>query len=144
MNTTASCDHTDQLQTANPPSGFIQKTNNRKKPFLIFFSICLVCFLAPFQHSESKQLNSPGIDPEDMTQNGYYFFTDHGSGVQVIQFDRMESSTIYSFSSIRPSTQTYHGPGLWGPTVNTGNIRLANNAEVTHLLACVFAGTYVP
>jgi hypothetical protein len=144
MSNLNSCDHTDQLQPGNSPADLTQKSIKRIKPFLAFLFICLVFFLAPFQHSESRQLHRFTMDPEDMVQNGFYFFSDHGSGVEVAQFDRMEGNNVYTFSSIRPSTLTFRGPGLWGPSINTGDIRLATLGEITHLLACVLAGIYVP
>ena len=79
-----------------------------------------------------------------MTQNNYYYFADHGSGVEVVKFDRVENGNVYTFASMRPSTLSYSGPGLWGPTANTGDIRLATLSEITHLLLCIAAGVYVP
>jgi hypothetical protein len=84
------------------------------------------------------------MNPEDMVQNGIYYFADHGNGVEVAKFDRMEGDNVYTFASIRPSTLTFNGPGLWGPAANTGAIRLATLSEITHLLLCIAAGIYVP
>jgi hypothetical protein len=84
------------------------------------------------------------MDPEDMVQNGIYYFADHGNGMEIAKYDRMENGNVYTFASIRPSTLTFNGPGLWGPVANTGAIRLATLGEIAHLLACIVAGIYVP
>lgn len=84
------------------------------------------------------------MNPEDMTQNGFYYFSDHGNGTEVVQYDRMEGNNVYTFYSIRPSASLFSGPGLWGTTSDTGTIRSATPAEIAHLQACIAAGTYVP
>lgn len=84
------------------------------------------------------------MEPGDMAQNGFYYFADHGNGLEIVKFDRMEGSDIYTFASIRPSAQSFAGPGLWGPVANTGDIRLATPGEIGHLVACIAAGIYVP
>lgn len=84
------------------------------------------------------------MEPEDMVQNGIYYFADHGNGMEIAKYDRTENGNIYTFASIRPSTLSFSGPGLWGPIANTGAIRLATLGEITHLLACIAAGIYIP
>jgi hypothetical protein len=141
MNNLNSCDSNNLSQPGNTIP--VQKPKRRGARLLTFIFICLTFFLAPFQHTDSKQLHRFTMDPEDMVQNGYYFFADHGSGVEVAQFDRMEGNNVYTFASMRPSTLTFRGAGLWGPSSNTGDIRLATLGEITHLIACILAGVYV-
>jgi hypothetical protein len=84
------------------------------------------------------------MDPEDMIQNGIYYFADHGNGMEIAQYDRMEGNNVYTSYSIRPSALSFSGPKLWGTTSDTGAIRLATPGEILHLLACITAGIYVP
>jgi hypothetical protein len=84
------------------------------------------------------------MEPEDMIQNGIYYFADHGNGMEIVQYDRMESNNVYTFYRIRPSSLLFSGAGLWGPVANTGAIRFATPGEILHLLACITAGIYVP
>lgn len=84
------------------------------------------------------------MDPTDMVQNNVYAFTDHGSGLAIIKYDRLDGSNIYSFASIRPQSQSFSGPGLWGTVDDAGAIRGATAPEANHLLSCISAGTYVP
>jgi hypothetical protein len=112
------------------------------KSSLIYVCICLVCFTVFFQSpaNSSKQLS---LDPEDMVQNTIYAFADHGSGMQIAKFDRMEGNNIYTFGAIRPLTLSFFGPGLWGTTADTGLIRLATLNEITQLLLSILAGVFV-
>jgi hypothetical protein len=112
--------------------------------------ICFLCFM-PYssqtntnQFKQSKQSAKFFINPEDMVQGGYYYFSDHGSGLSVAQYDRTEGSNVYTYSSMKPLLLSFSGPGLWGTIDDAGSIRLATVAEITHLLLCVLAGVFVP
>ena len=110
--------------------------------------ICF-CFLNFMLHSQSQQTNTNQsiqniTNPEGMAPAVFYYFSDHGSGMAIVKYDRTEGDNIYTFASIRPNQQSYSGPGLWGTLYEAGNIRLATPQERGHLIACMMAGHYVP
>jgi hypothetical protein len=131
---------------------YVQFTGTGKK--LSLLTLICICFLSFTPYSPQTTINSPKAntnhanmvftDPEDMVQNGYYFFADHGNGMSVAQFDRMEGNNIYTFNSIKPLLLSFSGAGLWGTVTDAGSIRLATLGEITHLLLCIVAGVYVP
>lgn len=139
----------DRRKTAGSP-GSHQPVHIGKKLYLLaFISVCFLCFVplskqtTAVQSKQTQQL-AVSIDPEDMVQNGIYFFADHGNGMSVAQFDRMEGNNIYTSSSIKPLQLLFSGPGLWGTVSDAGNIRLATLTETIQLLLSILAGEYVP
>jgi hypothetical protein len=115
-----------------------------KPSFLAFLCICFASLILYSPKPDSNQSTQITMDPDDMVHNNFYYFGDHGNGLEIVQFDRMEGDNVYTSASMRPSTLSYSGAGLWGPTANTGFIRLATLSEITHLLLCIAAGVYVP
>ena len=84
------------------------------------------------------------MDATDMVQNEIYAFSDHGSGMAVAKYDRMEGNNIYTFASIRPLLLQFNGPGLWGTVDDAGTITTATLSQITHLLLSIAAGVYIP
>ena len=110
--------------------------------------ICF-CFLNFMHHSQSQQTNANQstqiiTNTEGMAPPIFYYFSDHGSGMAVVKYDRTVGNNIYTFASMRPQFQSYSGPGLWGTLFEAGDIRLATPQERGHLIACMMAGHYVP
>lgn len=121
----------------------------KRLSLLALISICFLCFMPPAHkvsttHSKQHKVVVEGIDPEDMVQNSIYFFADHGSGMSVAKFDRMDGNDIYTFNSIKPLQLSYSGAGLWGTVEDAGNIRLPTLTETIQLLLSILAGAYVP
>jgi hypothetical protein len=81
---------------------------------------------------------------ESMAPPVFYYFSDHGSGLAIVKYDRTVGNNIYTYAAIRPMQHSYSGPGLWGTVYEAGDIRLATPQERGHLIACMMAGTYVP
>lgn len=132
--------HTDNRPGKSP--ALLQYTyNGRKRLFTALMSICVICLMA-FSH-ESNVTPPAQIDAEDMVQNGIYYFADHGNGMSVAKYDRMEGDNIYTFNSIKPLLLSYSGAGLWGTVSDAGAIRVATPMEIIHLLLCIVAGVYV-
>jgi hypothetical protein len=116
---------------------------------LIIISACFLCFMpGPGQTNASHFVHANkalvSIDPGDMVQGGFYYFSDHGSGMAVAQYDRTEGNNIYTLADIKPLLLSFEGPGLWGTVSDAGGIRAATIGEITHLLLCIVAGHYVP
>jgi hypothetical protein len=107
------------------------------------------CFLNFTPHSQSQQTNANQsaqivVRFGEMAPKTFYYFSDHGSGMAIVKYDRTEGNNIYTFASISPQHQSYSGPGLWGTIYEAGNIRLATPQERGHLIRCMMAGAYVP
>jgi hypothetical protein len=129
---------------SRPISSPAHQTYNRgKRLFTAFIFIFFTCFIAFSQPANAPVNQQKQIDPEDMVQNGIYFFADHGNGMSVAKFDRMEGDNVYTFAAIRPLLLSFTGSGLWGTVSEAGNIRLATPLEIVHLLLCIVAGVYV-
>ncbi|MDP4264579.1 MAG: hypothetical protein Q8941_18765 [Bacteroidota bacterium] len=116
---------------------------------LTVIAVCLLCFMpGPGQTNGSRfvHINKVfgNIIPGDMVQDRFYFFSDHGSGMSVVQYDRTEGSNIYTFAHIKPVLSVFEGPGLWGTVSDAGDIRPATGSEIAHLHRCILAGRYVP
>ena len=110
--------------------------------------ICF-CFLNFMLHSQSQQTNTNQstqiiTNAEESAPPVFYYFSDHGSGMAIVKYNRTEGNNIYTFASIRPQQQSYSGPGLWGTVYEAGDIRLATPQERGHLIACMASGQYIP
>lgn len=110
--------------------------------------ICF-CFLNFIPHSQSQQTDAGQSTEIITTLEGmkppvFYYFSDHGSGMAVVKYEKTVGNNIYTFASIRPHFQSYSGPGIWGTISEAGEIRLATPQERGHLIACMAAGTYIP
>lgn len=110
---------------------------------LLSVSVCVLGFISSRKADTATSAKVQFIDPEDMVPGEIYFFTDHGSGMSVVQFDRMERGAIYSTFSITPSQASF-ARDLPFTVFDAGNIRLANAGEIIHLHRCIVAGRYIP
>jgi hypothetical protein len=110
---------------------------------LLLVSIFALGFKSSGKADTAKSVKAQYIDPEDMVQDGYYFFWDHGSGTMVTQFDRYENGTIYSKYSITPQ-QSLFSQNSSCTVYDAGTIQLASVAEILHLVRGRLAGFYVP
>ena len=140
-----------KLQPGKSPARLRYTYIRKKLSLTLLLSICFLCFLPysqPTNAGQSKPLMMQSkqflMEPEDMVQNGYYYFSDHGNGMSVAKFDRMEGDNIYTFASIKPLLASFSGPGLWGTVTDAGSIRLATVTEIIQLLLSIAAGAYVP
>lgn len=121
----------------------------KRLSLLTVISVCFLCFMpGPVQTNANRiaQANKvlESIDPGDMVQGDFYYFSDHGSGLSVAQYDRTEGNNIYTFADIKPLLLLFEGPGLWGTVSDAGSIRAATTDEIAHLLLCILAGRYIP
>lgn len=119
--------------------------NIRKLSFFLLISCCFLCFMATRKAGTAKTAQSAKlINPEDMVQGDYYYFTDHGSGMGIVQFDHLAKGGIYTMSGITPSESRFISNAVWGTVFDAGDIREATSIEIAHLQSCVAAGRYVP
>ena len=112
--------------------------------FLIAF--CFLAFMAA-REVNNRQSASPVkfINPEDMVQGEMYYFADHGNGMSVVQFAALDNKgNISTTFSITPTQSLFSRAGLWGTVDDAGDIRVATQAEITHLHQCIIADAYVP
>ena len=117
----------------------------KKVSFLLLISFCFLCFMA-VRKGNTVQSHQPikSIDPEDMVRGNYYYFTDHGSGQAIVQFDHLTKGGVYTISGITPSESRFITNAVWGTTFDAGDIRDATSSEIAHLQNCVAAGRYIP
>jgi hypothetical protein len=116
----------------------------RRFSIIAVIGVCFLCFTPPSGKTNIEHQKIVSIDPGDMIQNDFYYFSDHGSGLAVAQFDRMDGNNIHTFASIQPLLLSFTGAGLWGTVDDAGSIREATTAEIVHLLLCIVAGQYIP
>lgn len=119
--------------------------NIRKLSALLLILLCFLGFIAARKVGAAKAAQSVKfINPEDMVQGDYYYFSDHGSGPDAIQFDHLAKGGIYIMSGVTSSQSLFIPSGLWGTVFDAGNISAAAPSDIAHLQRCVAAGTYVP
>lgn len=117
----------------------------KKLSFVLLISFILLCFMAIKKQDTIQSTHSiKFINPEDMVQGDYYYFSDHGSGQAVVQFDHITKGGIYAMSGITPSESRYISNAVWGTVFDAGDISEATSSEIAHLQACVAAGRYIP
>ena len=115
---------------------------------LLLVSFCVFGFQSPKNAGVTKavQAAKPGkfeyIALTDLTQGGYYYYWDHGSGAMVAQYDRTENGTIYNYYSITPAQLLYQVNSTIS-TDDAGNIQVASLLQIAQLLRCILAGLYV-
>lgn len=110
---------------------------------LLLLSICIFGFNSPNKADTAKSGIAQLIDPADMVQGGYYLLWDHGSGMSVAQFDRMENNNIYTTNSITPLQLLFSQNRIFS-LYDAGNITIAGILEIAHLQLCVLLGRFVP
>lgn len=118
--------------------------NGRRRLFTALLCICVTCLMAFSDQSNVNTTQPKELKPADMVQNAVYFFADHGNGMSVAKYDRMEGDNIYTFADIKPLQLLFSGPGLWGTVEQAGAIRLATLTETIQLLLSILAGVFVP
>jgi hypothetical protein len=110
---------------------------------LLLVSIGIFGFVTSRKADTVKSAKSQFIDPEDMVQCEYYYFSDHGSGVEIAQFDRMDKGGIYTTFAIAPF-QSIFSHNSSRTVYDAGNIQQASSTEIAHLQQCITAGRYIP
>jgi len=115
---------------------------------LLLVSFCVFGFQSPKNAGVTKtvQAAKPGkfeyIALTDLTQGGYYYYWDHGSGAMVAQYDRTENGVIYNYYSITPAQLLYEVNSTIS-LEDAGNIQAASLLQIAQLLRCILAGVYV-
>jgi hypothetical protein len=112
---------------------------------LLLVSVGVLGFISSRKADTAKSAKFQLIDPEDMVQGEIYFFADHGNGMSVVEFDRLDkgTGTIYSTFSITP-LQSLFSRNAPGTVYAAGDIRLATSGEIAHLQQCIIADRYIP
>jgi len=115
---------------------------------LLLVSFCVFGFQSPKKATVSKsgQAAKPGnfayISTTDLSNGGYYYYWDHGSGAMVAQYDRTENGVIYNYYSITPAALLYEVNSTIS-VEDAGNIQPASLLQIAQLLRCILAGVYV-
>ena len=116
---------------------------------LLLVSFCVFGFQSPKKAGVVKSIGAaakPGnfakLDLSDLTQGGYYYYWDHGSGAMVAQYDRTENGVIYNYYSITPAQLLYQVNSTIS-VEDAGNITVATLGQIAQLLRCILAGLYV-
>jgi hypothetical protein len=115
---------------------------------LLLVSFCVFGFQSPKKVDATKVglAAKPGnfayIGAADLTNGGYYYYWDHGSGAMVAQYDRTENGVIYNYYSITPAQLLYEVNSTIS-LEDAGNIQAASLLQIAQLLRCILAGLYV-
>src|SRR5215467_14236936 len=115
----------------NPPAPFRFKHLGIRLSLLLLTCFCFVAFMASKKaNTAASHRSAKSINPADMVHGDYYYFSDHGSAPDAIQFDYLDKSGIHIVSGIVPPQALFLASGTVITVFDAGDIREATSFEI--------------